>query len=261
MTKIKCERCNHEFRLPRYKKLNTSTGYCCSMKCWNDWWNDNLIQNNMPQVQEGLINCQECKYDSYRKYAGIFCSKTCCISNRNKSRMASGTHEFQIPGFIDNARAIQLSKGLHPFQSGNMNSESLKLKAEGISKARIREKHTGTHIWQRPFVWINNEFSRSLTVVSRDKLSILYLYISDCELQDHFKIGWTRDSRIRSIDTRTHLLNNVMELRSGIPLMILELEKDIKLKFYNEQFSIKNKTTEIFPNSIKSEVLDFINKY
>ena len=96
----------------------------------------------------------------------------------------------------------------------------------------------------------------------KDYTEKIYLYIADCpDFEDAFKIGWTRDLEIRERDTRTMEINHLISLKIDFPEIILKIERDIKIKFFNPEFYNKYHSTEIFPNSLKSEILDFISLF
>lgn len=188
----------------------------------------------------------------------VFCSKSCAVSWRNKEKVKDGTHNFNK---IDRSaqQKLRIENGTHQFLSGNMSDESLKLKAEGIRNARLRESKNGTHPWQNPKNWILNEYRRSLNIAKKRGLSVIDLYISDCEFDGYFKIGWTYNTDMRSWDSRTHEIINPIKVKSGNIESIIQLEMEIKLRFFNLDISKKLNSTEIFPNSIKDEVINFIN--
>jgi len=85
------------------------------------------------------------------------------------------------------------------------------------------------------------------------------MYISDTEFDGTFKIGWTYDLEIRTKDNRTTKLINLVELFKGNPEDIILIEKLTKQKFFNEEYYKLYKSTEIFPLSLKEEIIDFIN--
>lgn len=254
-----CRNCNIEFNLPRYKKQVVDGGYCCSEECCNDWWNAFYVATNST-LEPKYIQCKTCNCNSIRVYANDFCSKGCYLSFRNQESIKDGSHNFGSD-FSRKSAQLQVLQGKHPFQKGNMDEETLNRKYKGISKARKEEASKGTHLWQRPEVWINNEFSRSLNVANKRGLTEASLYISDCELDDHFKIGWTTDINMREADSRTWKLKNLKVIKIGTPEEIITLEKEVKLRFFNREFSVKHKSTEIFLNTIKGDVLDFISKF
>jgi hypothetical protein len=65
---------------------------------------------------------------------------------------------------------------------------------------------------------------------------------------------------LREWDSRTHKLSNVVEVLKGTPETILLIEKLIKEKFLDIEFSKLNKTTEIFPNYKKELILEYIKE-
>lgn len=188
----------------------------------------------------------------------VFCSKSCATSWRNKEKVKDGTHNFNKIDRREQQR-IRVENGTHPFVKGNMSEASLKLKAEGIRKARIRETEDGRHPWQDPKNWILNEHNRSLNVAKKRRLTEIELYIANCEFDGYFKIGWTYNTDMRYWDVRTHEVIDAVKLKSGGIDYIIGLEMKVKLKFFNPIISRELNSTEIFPNSIKDEVLDFIN--
>ena len=48
-------------------------------------------------------------------------------------------------------------------------------------------------------------------------------------------------------------------MKSGTPEYILQIERDIKQQFFSEEYFNKYHSTEIFPKTLKQEILDFIN--
>lgn len=187
-----------------------------------------------------------------------FCSKSCATTWRNKEKIKDGTHNFYS---MDKGKAARnmIKNGKHPFQKGNMSEEALKRKAEGIKKARLKESKEHRHPWQNPINFINNEYSLSLNKSAKRNLTTVFLYIAECEFDDAIKIGWTYDLNIRERDPRCHNLKNLVQIKSGTPEYILKIEKDIKQKFFNEEYFNKYHSTEIFPKTLKQEILDFIN--
>ena len=187
-----------------------------------------------------------------------FCSKGCATKYRNLRKLEDGTHNFYN---IDRSKIAKerVENGTHPFLTGNMSEDALKRKAIGISEARKREAEKHQHPWQNPINFIENEYSRSINVSNSRGLTEAIFYIADTEFTDTFKIGWTYDTEIRERDTRTTQLHNLCELLRGIPEDIISLEKAVKQKFFCEGYYDIYKSTEIFPNSIRQEVLDFIN--
>ena len=119
-----------------------------------------------------------------------------------------------------------------------MDEETLKRKFEGISRARKQEAKVGTHIWQRPETWINNEYSRSLSVITKRNLNLIHLYIADCDVEECFKIGWTSDITMREMDKRTRDLSNLVIVKSGNPIDIINLEKEYKVEVFECGFFI-----------------------
>ena len=187
-----------------------------------------------------------------------FCSKGCATSYRNKQKMLDGTHNFYD---LDRSKMAKdkVANGTHPFLKGNMSKESLKKKAEGISKARKKEAEEHRHSWQNPKNFIENEYSRSINVSRSRELTEVIMYISDTEFEGTFKIGWTYDLEIRTKDSRTTKLINLVELFKGNPEDIILIEKLTKQKFFNEEYYKLYKSTEIFPLGLKEEIIDFIN--
>lgn len=188
----------------------------------------------------------------------VFCSKSCATSFRNLSKMKDGSHNFYNLDRSSLARSKVLN-GTHPFLSGNMSEDALKRKAEGIKKARILEAQEHRHAWQDPKNFINNEYSRSLSSIDNRKVSELVLYIGETEFENTFKIGWTYDLKIREKDSRTTTISNLKEIMRGNPKFIVDVEKMVKEKFFSRSYYDSYKSTEIFPNSIKDKVLDYIN--
>lgn len=186
-----------------------------------------------------------------------FCSKSCATSWRNKQKVKDGTHNFNK---LDRASLAKkrIENGTHPFLKGNMSEESLEKKHLGIKLARLNESKNGVHPWQNPKNWIDNEFSRSKGVVKKRNLDYIELYVSDCEFDGYFKIGWTYNTSMRYWDSRTHEVKNAVMIKSGNPDFILNCERLVKKKFFNEEISRRLDSTEIFPNCIKSEVIEYI---
>ena len=140
-----------------------------------------------------------------------------------------------------------------------MSEEALERKAKGISAARKREAENHTHPWQQPNNFIANEYSRSMHVSENRGLTETTLYIADTEFEDTFKIGWTYDTEIREKDSRTAKIHKVTELLRGTPDFVISLERDIKQKFFKEEYYQLYNSTEVFPNSIRQDVINFIN--
>lgn len=192
----------------------------------------------------------------------LFCSKSCATSWRNKENLKNGTHNFIR---IDHGKySRELSKiGKHPFQIGNMSEESLKKKALGIKNARLKESREKKHAWQQPRNFIENEFSRSKSVLLKSNFSgDINLYIAECEnFENAIKIGWTRNISIRAKDKRTVSLKNLKIIKTGKIEEILNIEKEIKIKFFNKIYYSMYKSTEIFPVALKCEILKFIDLF
>lgn len=187
-----------------------------------------------------------------------FCSKNCATSFRNKQKLLEGTHNFLN---IDRSKLAldRVRLGTHPFIKGNMSEDTLKKKAIGISNARKKEAKEHRHPWQNPKNFIENEYIRSLNISKSRGLTEVIMYISDTNFKDTFKIGWTYDLKIRSKDNRTIELYNLSEIFKGIPEDVILIEKLTKQKFFNEDYYVLYKSTEIFPIEIKDEVINFIN--
>jgi len=192
------------------------------------------------------------------KKTSEFCSKSCATSYRNKQKLLDGTHNFNT---IDRSKIAKdrVNNGTHPFLKGNMSEDALKRKAEGISKARKLEALEHRHLWQNPKNFIENEYSRSLSVSNSRGLTNVIFYISDTDYPDTFKIGWTYDTEIREKDSRTYKISGIKELFRGIPEEIIMIEKLVKIKFFNENYYSTYHSTEIFPNTLKNEIINFIN--
>lgn len=203
--------------------------------------------------------CKECGKDFIPCHlTSEFCSKSCATAWRNKKKLENGTHNFNN---IDRSKIAKdrVNNGTHPFLKGNMSEDALKRKAEGISKARKRESENHTHPWQQPKNFINNEYSRSLSVSKKRNLTEAILYIADTDYENTFKIGWTYDLDIRERDSRTYSIHNLTMIIKGNIEDIIELERKVKETFFNEDYFKLYNSTEIFPISIKQEILDFIN--
>lgn len=187
-----------------------------------------------------------------------FCSKGCATKYRNLQKLKDGTHNFYN---IDRSKIAKdrVEAGTHPFLKGNMSEEALERKAKGISAARKREAENHTHPWQQPSNFIANEYSRSMHVSENRGLTETILYIADTEFENTFKIGWTYDTEIREKDSRTTKIHKVTELLRGTPDFVISLERDIKQKFFKEEYYQLYNSTEVFPNSIRQDVIDFIN--
>lgn len=187
-----------------------------------------------------------------------FCSKSCATKYRNDQKMKDGTHNFYN---LDRSKIAldKVKNGTHPFLAGNMSEDALKRKAEGISKARKREAENHTHPWQNPKNFIENEYSRSINTGEARGLDIISMYVSDTEYPNTFKIGWTYDISIREKDNRTYSIHNLQLIKTGNYRDIIFLEKQVKLKYFKEEYYKKYKSTEIFPIELKDEILDFIN--
>lgn len=203
--------------------------------------------------------CKECGKEFIPcKKTSEFCSKSCATKYRNNQKILDGTHNFYK---LDRSRLAldKVNKGIHPFQRGNMSKESLAKKAEGISKARKKEALEHRHAWQNPKNFIENEYSRSISISKSRKLEEVIFYIADTDYPETFKIGWTFDLKIRENDFRTHKILNIQELFRGIPEKVILLEKRVKEAFFNVEYYNSYKSTEIFPISIKEDIIKFIN--
>lgn len=202
--------------------------------------------------------CKECGKEFEPCHStSEFCSKSCATKYRNKEKLKDGTHNFFN---IDRSRIAKerVENGTHPFLSGNMSADALERKAKGISEARKQQALEHTHPWQQPKNFINNEYSRSINVSKKRGLTEAILYISDTDIEDTFKIGWTYDLEIRERDGRTRAIHNLTLIVKGSPEEIIEIEKKIKENFFNEEYFGLYGSTEIFPNSIKNDVMEFI---
>lgn len=190
-----------------------------------------------------------------------FCSKSCIMKYRNRIAIQNGTHNMLSKNgwskFMSKRNSDDAKKGIHPFQ--HLSKEVRESNGKLISEARIREAKEGNHPWQSIKSRINNEYSRSLTIIKQKNLKHLFLYISNCEFDGMFKIGWTTDVEWRFWDSRTHELSNVVKLKEGDAEFIVKLEHDIKLKFMNHDYFNKTKSAEIFDNEIKDKVIEYIN--
>ena len=214
---------------------------------------------NIMKSKENRI-CKECgkEFEPCKK-TSEFCSKSCATSFRNKQKILDGTHNFNQ---IDRSKIAKdrVKKGTHPFLKGNMSEEALKRKAEGISKARKQEAIEHKHAWQNPKNFIENEYSRSLSISRTRELVEVIFYISDTNFPDTFKIGWTYDLEIREKDNRTYKISGLIEeLFRGKPEEIILIEKLVKSKFFKEEYFQLYHSTEIFPISLKNDIIDFIN--
>lgn len=207
--------------------------------------------------------CKDCGIEISAKRQ--FCSKNCATSYRNWIKVQDGTHNLLSQnGGSENAirhNNEMVEQGIHPFLSGNMSEDSLELKSEGIRKARLKESSEGNHPWQSLSSRINNEYSRSLSVIDNKGYKDLILYISDCEFSESIKIGWTSNDYTREFDNRTHSLSNLNSIRVSDSYYIVKLEYDIKLNFCTEEYFSKFNSTEIFPKELKSDIIKFINNY
>lgn len=202
--------------------------------------------------------CKECKKEFEPCHStSEFCSKSCATKYRNLKKLKDGTHNFFN---IDRSKIAKerVKNGTHPFLTGNMSLDALERKAKGISKARKQQSAEHLHPWQQPKNFINNEYSRSINVSKKRNLTEAMLYISDTEIEDTFKVGWTYDLKIREKDSRTYIIHNLKLIVKGNPEEIIDIEKKIKEKFFNEKYFNLYNSTEIFPNSIKDDVISFI---
>jgi hypothetical protein len=203
--------------------------------------------------------CKNCgKEFTPCKKTSEFCSKSCATSYRNKQKIRDGTHNFNK---IDRSKIAKdrVENGTHPFLKGNMKEDALKRKAEGISKARKLEAKEHKHPWQNPKNFIENEYSRSINTSKSRNLKEIIFYLSKTEYNDTFKIGWTYDTEIREKDNRTYQITGITELFRGCPDEVILIEKLTKQKFFNKDYYELYHSTEIFPNSLKNEILEFIN--
>lgn len=189
----------------------------------------------------------------------VFCSKSCATSYRNKTKLENGTHNFYN---IDRSKIAKdrVNNGTHPFLSGNMSEEALQRKYDGISKARKQEASEHRHPWQNPKNFIENEYSRSINTAKERGLSVAILYIAETDFPQTIKIGWTYDINIRENDNRTINIHNLIEIYRDCPDNIILIEKLVKNNFFNSEYYEKYKSTEIFPEVLKNEILDFINQ-
>ena len=211
-------------------------------------------------VEENLPLCKWCgKPFTPCHKTSVFCSKSCATSYRNFEKLKNGTHNFNK---IDRSKIAKerVLNGTHPFLKGNMSKEALEKKAKGISEARKREAKEHKHAWQNPKNFILNEFSRSLNTAKNRDLSTAIFYIAETDFPDTFKIGWTYSLEIREQDNRTIKIHNLIEIFQDSPENVILIEKLVKETFFNpEYFAIYN-STEIFPVSLKNDILDFINQ-
>lgn len=213
----------------------------------------NIIKHFCKNCGKEFIPCHK---------TSLFCSKSCATSWRNKEKLKDGTHNFI--GMDKGLAARKLvAEGKHPFQKGNMSEDALKRKAKGIKQARLKESKEHKHAWQQPKNFIENEFSRSFSVLNKSSYTNdIYLYIAECDdYIDAIKIGWTRNIKIREKDSRTIKIKNLQIIKTGKINEILNLEKEIKLKFFNEDYYKLYNSTEIFPIEQKQNILNFINSY
>lgn len=160
----------------------------------------------------------------------------------------------------DNARKM-VKEGTHPFLKGNMSPEILRKKSEGIRQARLKESSEHKHPWQNPKNFIENEYSRSFSSISKRNLTEAYLYFAECEFPNAFKLGWTSDPTMRENDNRTIKIKNLSIILKGDPKFIIELEKQIKLNFFDESLYKLYNSTEIFPSNLKTDILNFIKNF
>ena len=204
--------------------------------------------------------CKECgkEFDPFKK-TSEFCSKSCATKYRNKQKIKDGTHNFYRLDRSSLAKS-RVENGTHPFLKNNFSEESLKKKAEGISKARKKEAEEHQHAWQNPKNFIENEYSRSLNVSKNRNLEEVIFYIAETNIEGTFKIGWTYNIEIREKDERNcYTVSNLVELFRGTPDDIILIEKLVKLEFFNEEYYKLYHSTEIFPIKLKDDILNFIN--
>lgn len=208
--------------------------------------------------------CLECG-DEFNDYKGSmkFCCKSCAMTYRNRLAVENGTHNLlSCNGGSEIARKsnyARIANGSHPFLTGNMTEDQLDRKAEGIKLARLREAEKGTHIWQSFTNRINNEYSRSISIVERDDLDSLDLYYA--KVGEYLKIGWSRNSDYRSLDNREFELSDLTCILTADPYSVIDLEYQIKLRFHDDKLWSLTKSTELFQYDKLDEILEFINNY
>lgn len=189
------------------------------------------------------------------------CSKHCSISLSHKRRKESGKphHWSKESGYDHKAHNEDMvKKGIHPFLKQNFSEETRVENGHKISDARHKEAEEHKHIWQQRETRIRNEYSREMNIYSKKGINSLQLYMSEVpDLNNVIKIGVTIDINMRGNDQRFPILNPIV-IKSG-DLSILELERDIKLKFSSNETFNKYKSYEIYPIELKEEILKFIN--
>lgn len=209
--------------------------------------------------------CKNCG-KQYEGYGLTFCSKSCAITYRNNEKVRNGTLNLlsKNGGSELAVRHNQemVEQGIHPFLNQNKSNEFVEKQSQGISEARKREAEEGTHIWQRPEVRINNEWSKEYSVCERDGIKMMYLYLAECNIPGHFKFGVTRDIDYRTWDTRSWELTNIEELLYGSYDKIIDLERDLKHHFLNEERFKKFNSGEVLPIGLLDEFREFVkSKY
>lgn len=208
--------------------------------------------------------CLECG-DEFNDYKGSmkFCCKSCATSYRNRVAVENGTHNLLSCNggseIARNSNYARVANGSHPFLTGNMTEDQLDRKAEGIRLARLRESEEGTQIWQSFTNRINNEYSRSISIVERDDLNSLDLYYA--KVDEYLKIGWSRDSDYRSLDTREFELSDLTCILTANSYSVIDLEYQIKKSFHDDDLGMQTRSTELFQYDKLDEILEFINNY
>jgi len=202
--------------------------------------------------------CIVCNKEYTKGYGSDTCSRSCCTRKWNAIRVKNGTcNLLKRNGGSELARKHNKDmaiKGIHPFQ--NMDEESLKKKAEGISKARIAEKELGTHIWQRINIRINNEYSIQLS--KNKETTMMFFYIASTGNSEYFKLGVSKDSYHRS-SYYLYPLYHLHTICKGDAITIITLERDLKRSFITQEMYDSNKSTEMFKLDDYERIVEFID--
>lgn len=230
--------------------------------------------------------CQNtCKFNNL-KSDNIF-SRGCCeshtksVSNRDNMIKATefgrnGFQKFHKTGYFKSeewrnnsrSRALdQIKNNRHPFSGENgsklnkkriMNGTHNFIREIGSRNSSILQKKRiieGNH----PFLIPENNIKADRTIFLNkgNESDMCYFYIAEIEGDlDNFKIGVTIDPEYRSHFHHMDRYSSIDIITSNTRKFIADLEYKVKLKF--KEFSSKG--TETFPNEMKTEVLDYINK-
>jgi tRNA nucleotidyltransferase/poly(A) polymerase len=210
-----------------------------------------------------MIICPECGLEFEPKGYARFCSKSCGAKHSNRERVKNGTcNLLKKNGGSESAKSHNkdmIEKGIHPFLKNNFSDESKLLAAEGISKARIRETESGMHPWQDKISRANNEFSRASNKYKG--INSLSFYIAKFpDIDTVVKLGVTSIGNYRSNDYR-YPLEDLKILFNGPTKLLLELERELRIKFGSKENYELTKSWESYSIDKLDEIRQFILNY